>query len=100
MTTWAMFDEAGTVTPETFDAVLAMRSDRFRADRPFLELRQTRWRALTAACSTCNGTEWVCEFHPDKPWGDQPNSGPNACHCGGAGKPCPECNPLSKEKRG
>ena len=51
-------------------------------------------------CPNCNGCEWVCEFHPDKPWGDQPNSGPNACHCGGAGKPCPECNPLSKEKRG
>jgi hypothetical protein len=21
-------------------------------------------------CKTCNDSEWVCEFHPDKPWGD------------------------------
>jgi len=51
-------------------------------------------------CKTCNSTEWVCESHPTKPWGDAINAGPNACHCGGAGKPCPECNPLSKERRG
>jgi Lar family restriction alleviation protein len=29
-------------------------------------------------------TEWVCEDHPDKPWGGISDS-PDACHCGGAG---------------
>jgi hypothetical protein len=50
-------------------------------------------------CKTCNDSQWVCESHPTKPWGDALNAGPNACHCGGAGKPCPECNELSKERR-
>jgi hypothetical protein len=51
------------------------------------------------SCERCNSTEWVCEHHPTKPWGDALNAGPRACHCGGAGKPCTECNPLSKERR-
>ena len=55
--------------------------------------------AKVLPCERCNSTEWVCENHPDRPWADQPGSGPNACGCG-AGKPCPECNPLSKERRG
>jgi hypothetical protein len=50
-------------------------------------------------CPVCNGCDWICDGdHPDRPWADQPGSGPNACGCG-AGKPCPECNPLSKERR-
>lgn len=28
--------------------------------------------------------QWVCEEHPDKPWGGISDS-PNACNCGGAG---------------
>ncbi|WP_036017752.1 hypothetical protein [Bradyrhizobium sp. WSM1743] len=37
------------------------------------------------ACELCEGTHWVCENHPDRPW-----DGPKAC--GGAGAPCPVCN--------
>ena len=33
-------------------------------------------------CNKCNGTEWVCEWHPDKE--------AHMC-CGGAGMPC-ECS--------
>jgi hypothetical protein len=39
------------------------------------------------ACSRCDGTHWVCENHPERPW-----DGPKACGCGGAGDPCPACN--------
>lgn len=53
--------------------------------------------ALPEACPLCNSCQWVCESHPTKPWEDQPGSGPNACHCGGAGKPCPRCNEMSRE---
>lgn len=50
-------------------------------------------------CKTCNGCGWLCDgAHEPRPWADQPGSGPNACGCG-AGKPCPECNELSKERR-
>jgi hypothetical protein len=38
-------------------------------------------------CARCDGTCWVCENHPDRPW-----DGPTACGCGGAGEPCPDCN--------
>jgi len=52
-------------------------------------------------CRTCNGTRWVCEEHPDRPWGGLCCKRPDgadicehgACHCGGAGDPCPSCNP-------
>lgn len=76
-------------------------------------------------CATCDGSGWVCESHPRRPWGGLccdgprarqrlvgrlhavlPYAGPfrlawrirvlckdGACHCGGAGDPCPECNP-------
>jgi hypothetical protein len=40
-----------------------------------------------SGCSGCGDTPWVCEAHPEWPW-----DGPKACGCGGAGKPCPECN--------
>lgn len=36
---------------------------------------------------------WVCETHPDQPF-----SGPHACRCGGASKPCPKCNPSSQDE--
>jgi hypothetical protein len=38
-------------------------------------------------CLLCEDTGWVCENHPDQPWG-----GPHACSCGGAGMPCLQCN--------
>ncbi len=40
-------------------------------------------------CGTCQGVCWVCEAHPDRPWG---SGHPNACKCGGTGMPCPACN--------
>jgi hypothetical protein len=47
-------------------------------------------------CGTCKGTRWVCEDHPDRPWG---GGHPNACQCGGAGMPCPTCNDPKRGKR-
>jgi len=48
-------------------------------------------------CTRCDGTQWVCEAHPDKPWGGLSKRA-DACDCA-PGKPCPNCNPLSSEKR-
>jgi hypothetical protein len=42
-------------------------------------------------CWRCDGTLWVCENHPECPW-----EGEHACGCGGAGMPCPICNPSDK----
>lgn len=39
-------------------------------------------------CTICDGQGWVCENHPDKPWGDG-----LSCPCGGAGAPC-VCHPA------
>jgi len=36
-------------------------------------------------CANCDGEGWVCEDHPEVPWGDG-----HQC-CGGAGMPC-KCN--------
>jgi hypothetical protein len=41
-----------------------------------------------ADCPICDDYRWVCENHPERPW-----EGPRACDCGGAGAPCPACNP-------
>ena len=38
-------------------------------------------------CSRCDGTQWVCEAHPERPW-----LGERACKCGAPGDPCPDCN--------
>ncbi len=38
-------------------------------------------------CKNCNGQGWVCEAHPNVPWGDGVNC------CGAAGEPCKVCNP-------
>lgn len=46
-------------------------------------------------CFLCDGTGWVCENHPEQPWGGM-TSTREACECG-AGAPC-RCNPLSKVK--
>jgi len=39
-------------------------------------------------CIVCKDTGWICENHPDTPC-----DGEHTCTCGGAGMPCPECNP-------
>ena len=43
-------------------------------------------------CTVCEDCGWVCENHPDTPW-----SGEHACNCGGAGMPCPKCNPSDQD---
>jgi len=42
-------------------------------------------------CPRCQGTEWVCEKHPDKPMEHLVEG----VRCGGAGDPCPVCNPMA-----
>lgn len=41
-------------------------------------------------CANCDGQGWVCEKHPEVPWGEG-----DGC-CGGAGIPC-VCNDLYQE---
>lgn len=49
-------------------------------------------------CRNCDGTGWVCENHPDKPWADgyryPGETRMTGCDCG-AGCPCKECNDLA-----
>ena len=57
------------------------------------------WRdneVMESECSICRGARWVCEDHTDKLW-DGASDAPEACHCGGAGVPCPACNPSDRE---
>jgi hypothetical protein len=49
---------------------------------------KTTQNGLSMTCILCEDTGWVCENHPDTPW-----DGEYACTCGGAGMPCPQCNP-------
>ena len=42
-----------------------------------------------ALCPLCDGARWVCEAHPDRPWGVE-----GECGCGEPGMPC-VCNPSS-----
>lgn len=42
-----------------------------------------------AACRNCDGVDWVCENHTDRPWAHLSNHA-DACQCG-AGSPCPVC---------
>jgi len=46
-----------------------------------------------AGCGRCDGTGWVCENHPFRPWGPD-SKRLDACDCG-AGAPCPICNTLN-----
>jgi hypothetical protein len=43
-------------------------------------------------CSICHDARWVCEDHPDRPWGIT-----SGCNCGGAGTPCLACNPSDRD---
>lgn len=47
----------------------------------------------TMTCHRCTDERWVCEVHRDRP-----SQGRFACPCGSAGMPCPDCNPMSKDK--
>ena len=42
-------------------------------------------------CTMCDGTGWVCENHPDRPWRGTSERA-DACDRG-AGMPCELCNP-------
>jgi hypothetical protein len=42
-------------------------------------------------CDNCNNVRWVCENHPDHPWGGMVDC-MGACECG-AGEPCAVCTP-------
>jgi hypothetical protein len=66
-----------------------------------LRLLEEDWMA--DRCKLCCDAGWVCENHPDRPWGDYPNG----CECG-AGMPCRavigqtkasahECRPASRQ---
>ena len=46
-------------------------------------------------CTNCKDTGWVCENHPDQPWVGGMPKGFIGC-CGGAGDPCPKCNPCDE----
>lgn len=41
-------------------------------------------------CANCDGEQWVCENHPEVPWGEG-----DGC-CGGAGMPC-TCSRLHRD---
>ena len=43
---------------------------------------------LVIICWRCDGSGWVCESHPERPW-----QGAQACGCGAAGMQCLLCNP-------
>jgi hypothetical protein len=54
----------------------------------------------TPRCARCRDQQWVCEEHDDRPWNGGDGCGaPSGWRlgedCGGAGMPCPDCNPLS-----
>ena len=59
---------------------------------------QTRENDIKMACRVCGNARWVCEDHKDKPWGGASHR-EDACHCGGAGMPCPACNLSDREHR-
>ena len=42
-------------------------------------------------CACCEGSRWICESHPDRPF-----SGSRSCNRSGAGIPCPMCNPADE----
>lgn len=62
-------------------------------------------------CTSCRDTGHVCECHPGRSWGGVCCDGPRppasrpevlcehgACHCGGAGMPCPACcSPIPED---
>ena len=39
-------------------------------------------------CARCANARWVCEAHPEPPWGNVQG----ACCCGAPGEPCPVRN--------
>ena len=43
-------------------------------------------------CARCANERWVCEAHPERPWG-----GEHDCRCGAPGSPCPVCNKVDAE---
>ena len=62
-------------------------------------LNMIRRHGAPFTCPSCRDEGHVCEDHPDRFWGGLCCAGPvsgevcehGACHCGGAGMPCPDC---------
>ena len=52
------------------------------------DYHKREYATWTVKCANCDDTRWVCEAHPERPWGDSLR----ICTCGGAGMPCPVCN--------
>lgn len=48
-------------------------------------------------CARCDSSGWVCENHNDVAWGVDADDGRCAHGCGGAGSPCPMCNPWDQQ---
>lgn len=48
---------------------------------------------MNADCKKCRGTGWVCEDHPDMPFGHD-----DELDCEGDGYPCPDCNAKGEER--
>jgi hypothetical protein len=46
------------------------------------------------SCTVCDGTGWVCEAHPDRPF-DGFSTRADACDCGAPGEPCQVCNDMN-----
>ncbi len=62
-----------------------------QAFRPVAARDVTSYILKMPVCQRCQGVEWVCENHDDKPWAKDK---PDGCVCG-AGVPCPDCNDLA-----
>ena len=45
---------------------------------------------MSFTCFVCRDCTWVCEAHPDVPYGD--------CSCGSDGVFCPHCDPMDKQE--
>lgn len=67
------------------EAVKWLKDIRDNSDARSYSDALSRGKALDyAIAELVRKNEWVCEDHPNKPWGGVSNS-PDACHCGGAG---------------
>jgi hypothetical protein len=61
-------------------------------DRLFCHRRTSQMMEEGRSCPRCQGAGWVCENHPDRPWGHDHD-------CSRAGMPCPDCNEPHEGER-
>lgn len=64
---------------------------RWEGAKPLVDALDNDYKfgTFAAACPRCNGTYWLCEAHPDKPFEHD--------GCPGPGDPCPDCNELARK---